>query len=357
MAPKPVTLTFAGDSSSLEKTFENVGSGAKEMAGDFDKAQSEAKSLDGAMGKVGATVDSSESKFMGTADVLDGLATTMGLNVGAQIDMARGFGDIAGGLTNLAPLLSSVATKIGLTSAATWLWNAAQTALNVVMSLNPIMLVVLAIGALVAAIVVAYKNSETFRDIVDAAFRAVARVVGDVIGWILDGIGQFLGGLAKVFDIAGKIPGVGDKFRGVADAIRGAQSDVQGLSNKMHGLGDETNRAARFMGSLETHLRNVNPLVGPSTDLGAALGIAGMPQKRQHGGPVTAGRAYIVGERQPELFIPGRSGTIVPSIGGGGQTVVHLSVATLDPAAAGPTVIRAIEEYEARNGTRFARAV
>ena len=34
---------------------------------------------------------------------------------------------------------------------------------------------------------------------------------------------------------------------------------------------------------------------------------------RQHGGPVMAGMPYIVGESGPELFVPGRSGGIVPN--------------------------------------------
>lgn len=36
---------------------------------------------------------------------------------------------------------------------------------------------------------------------------------------------------------------------------------------------------------------------------------------RASGGPVTAGRSYIVGERGPELFLPNRSGSIVPNEG------------------------------------------
>lgn len=35
---------------------------------------------------------------------------------------------------------------------------------------------------------------------------------------------------------------------------------------------------------------------------------------RATGGPVSAGRAYVVGEKRPELFIPGQSGSIVPQV-------------------------------------------
>jgi len=40
---------------------------------------------------------------------------------------------------------------------------------------------------------------------------------------------------------------------------------------------------------------------------------------RAEGGPVSSGRAYLVGERGPELFVPGASGSIVPN--GGGVTI------------------------------------
>jgi TP901 family phage tail tape measure protein len=45
---------------------------------------------------------------------------------------------------------------------------------------------------------------------------------------------------------------------------------------------------------------------------------------RAKGGPVSGGQMYMVGERGPELFVPGRSGTIVPNdkMGGGSTNVV-----------------------------------
>ena len=46
---------------------------------------------------------------------------------------------------------------------------------------------------------------------------------------------------------------------------------------------------------------------------------------RENGGPVKAGQPYIVGERQPELFVPRRSGTIIPKVGGGG-TVNNITI-------------------------------
>lgn len=43
-----------------------------------------------------------------------------------------------------------------------------------------------------------------------------------------------------------------------------------------------------------------------------------VPEMRQYGGPVTAGSAYIVGERRPELFVPDQNGAILPNVPQGG---------------------------------------
>lgn len=49
---------------------------------------------------------------------------------------------------------------------------------------------------------------------------------------------------------------------------------------------------------------------------------------REGGGPVSAGRAYLVGEKRPELFVPSVNGTIIPRVGGGGggQAPVEVTV-------------------------------
>lgn len=78
----------------------------------------------------------------------------------------------------LVPLAAAIVGVV----VAIKLWTIAQAALNLVMSANPILLVVVAVAALVAGIIWAYQNVEVFHDIVDAAFRAVAVA----FGWITD---------------------------------------------------------------------------------------------------------------------------------------------------------------------------
>ena len=64
-----------------------------------------------------------------------------------------------------------------------------------------------------------------------------------------------------------------------------------------------------------------------SFDAGGGLAFGGglnLLPGRANGGPVSSGQMYMVGERGPELFVPGRSGTIVANdkMGGGTTNVV-----------------------------------
>ena len=64
----------------------------------------------------------------------------------------------------------------------------AQEVLNKTLKANPVGLVVSVLAALAAALVTAYQTSETFRNIVDGAFQAVANIaksaIGAAIGWL-----------------------------------------------------------------------------------------------------------------------------------------------------------------------------
>lgn len=79
----------------------------------------------------------------------------------------------------------------------------------------------------------------------------------------------------------------------------------------------------------------------------AASSLFGLPG-RATGGPVTGGRAYMVGERGPELFVPTSSGRIETARGGRGPVSVTVNVAA--PANASP-------QFMARSGAQVARAV
>ena len=88
---------------------------------------------------------------------------------------------------------------------------------------------------------------------------------------------------------------------------------------------------------------------GGLVSLGSAVvgALTGLPG-RATGGPVSPGRAYVVGERGPELFVPTSSGAVATSSGGGRE--VRVSIAINAPAGSAPDVL-------ARSSRQVARAV
>lgn len=91
-----------------------------------------------------------------------------------------------------------------------------------------------------------------------------------------------------------------------------------------------------------------NPLAGIfGTLIGGALGLPG----RATGGPVSAQRGYLVGERGPELFIPPGDGRILPLGRDGGARRVDVSIKLAAPT--GTTAPVALE----RSSRQIAAAV
>lgn len=86
-----------------------------------------------------------------------------------------------------AALATAAAQKI--VSAATTAWTAVQKVLNMVLTMNPIGLVITAIGALVTALIAAYNNCEGFREIVDKVWEAIKPLANAIMN-----------GLAKAFE-------------------------------------------------------------------------------------------------------------------------------------------------------------
>ena len=76
--------------------------------------------------------------------------------------------------------------------------------------------------------------------------------------------------------------------------------------------------------------------------IASALGAPG----RATGGPVSAGRSYIVGENGPELFVPSGGGRI-EHVGSGGRDV-RVAIAIQSPAPADPQVLRQSSRQVAR---------
>jgi hypothetical protein len=75
------------------------------------------------------------------------------------------------------------------------------------------------------------------------------------------------------------------------------------------------------------------------------------------GGPASAGRPYIVGERGPELFVPGSNGNVVPNNAMGGNTYqINVNAGVGDPRAIGQQIVEYVKKFEQANGPVFRAA-
>lgn len=168
----------------------------------------------------------------------------------------------ANGRAAIATTAKAVAEKAA--TAVTWTMTAAQTALNAVMSANPVALVVIAIAALVAGIVAAYKNFDGFRRIVDAAWQGIKNLASAI--W---------DGLVKAFE---KVSAVLTPLWGKLKALLGIQDETVQSTEKVTAATDELGKVNENAGS------SVSQLTALLGDLGKKLNtnlstLGGIEQK------------------------------------------------------------------------------
>ena len=107
-------------------------------------------------------------------------------------------------------------------------------------------------------------------------------------------------------------------YQGIATTIEtGIVDAIEGAINGTKTLGD----VAR---SVFTQIQRSLIQFGVNAFLGGLPGIGGF--FRANGGPVSAGKSYMVGERGPEMFVPNTGGRIVPNSDMGSSTNVVVNV-------------------------------
>lgn len=223
-----------------------------------------------------------ESAVTIAGGVLNGLADTfiwLKNNISWILPVLAGF-------LSAVVALNVINTVIGLMNAwkaSTIAQTLAQGGLNAVLAANPIGLVILAIGALVAAGVALWMNWDTVK--------------------------AKLGELWESFK---------DNFGKIKDFVKGVFDSVTGWIDS-------------FISKIEAAIQKVK-------DLFSAGGGSGTPNvpytRRAAGGNVSAPNTYLVGENGPELFTPSVNGYIVPNTKLFGQetkTVVEEKITTNMP--------------------------
>ena len=126
---------------------------------------------------------------------------------------------------------------------ATKAWTAVQKVLNLVLSANPIGIVITAIGGLVAALVAAYNNSEDFRNICNQVWGAIKPLADAIMGslvkafqWLIDKAKQAWQWLSNILGLGGKKAEVTVDVKTTGDSTL----DIDALAGKYANAGKTT---------------------------------------------------------------------------------------------------------------------
>jgi hypothetical protein len=342
----------------------------------------------GALGRLGIATKGASGETLSYDQILQEAARTMGGSAAAAADTAAGraailkaqYADLKENIgTALIPIMEGLTAVLG--KVVGWfntLSPEMQKAILIIgglsaalafLYLNPVVAVIAGIAALAAGLIWAYQNVGWFHDAVDAVARfimdklvpAFQAVYGFIAERIIPVVVDLIGWWWKIVETVGGVYiGIVEKFTEIVTFIAGLPSKVaEAGKNIWNGITDGVEAAVRWvLQKLDTLLGPLDEVVGKVASLfgGSAedavrrriVEAGGSVPRRAAGGPVLAGSPYIVGERGPELFVPGASGSIVPN-GVGGMTVnVYMP-----PGSDGDDVVDKIREYERRNGTSW----
>lgn len=268
------------------------------------------------------TIAAGASKVWTVATTLH--TSTLGTWIGVKsLEAGAWIRSTAATVAGTASMVASRAVTLAA-AAATGVVTAAQWALNVALTANPIGLIIAAIALFVGALILAYNKSETFRNIVTAAWNGIkAAALGvvnwfkgtawPVIKWVINAIVGYYTFLWNTFSNVVKwildkgatlskwfreLPGkIGGFFSGIADTIK---TPFRIAFNAIASLWNNT------VGRLSFTIPSWVPGIG-----GNGFSMPKVPMLAQGGTAVSAGLA-LVGENGPELLRMPRGASVIP---------------------------------------------
>jgi hypothetical protein len=204
---------------------------------------------------------------------------------------------IASAVGGIAAAVIAVNTAMTVFTAITKAATAVQAAFNAVLAMNPITLVVIAIAALVAGLVLAYKKFEGFRNVVDSVFSTIKNAVSGGFNFL----------------------------RGYLDFVLGV---YKGMFNGIATLWNNT------VGKLSFTVPSWVPKLG-----GKGFDVPDIPMLAE-GGIVNSPTLAMIGEKGPEAVVP------LDRFRGMGGGDIYVTVQGGDPNA----VVDALRRYQRQNG-------
>lgn len=211
-----------GAAKSMGDTVDRASRQADDSAGRLDRVTESADNLGSKSGELTGALGALSSGFelVGLGPYATGLQSAA-----MATDFLSGVGDTAR-LVLESQAVASARAKVAMVAqaVASRTTAVAQRALNLAMAANPVLLVVAGVAALVAILILAYKRSETFRNVVNGAMGVAKAGVDKLRGAFHDAVDV----LDVVKDAAKDTVGwIGDHAASIADKFSDAWSRVK----------------------------------------------------------------------------------------------------------------------------------
>ena len=246
-----------------DKFAENIGAMA-DSAGTIDDAFNNMSSTGDAVGQmlknqVQSMLDWAGSMASTSAPYIELLANT-GLAITSLTQLRTGLMTVVTGLkaVRIATLAQAAASKV--VAIASKAWKIAQIALNFALSANPIGIVIMAIAGLVAILVEAYNNCETFRNICDKVWSVVKDVAGAVWDYLVKAFEKASEVIKKAWEWVKKLFGIKD------DGTARQTADIERNTNATNA--NTKAKAKNAQAALKKNKKQNAPDTGGSTGSG-----------------------------------------------------------------------------------------
>lgn len=213
----------------------------------FNQLQTAFQSMTGEGGMFFNLMDAQSKTFGGQVSTLKGQLQSVGVSIGEALlpvltPLVKKVGEFTEWLSanretvaKWVPIIASAIAIIGALVAIIKVWMFVQTAINFLLTANPIGLIIMGIAALIGVIAVLIQDTETLSDGM-RTFQNVLKVVFFPLYMLIQGIKILIKWMRQSYETGGWVKTVVDAlaaaFDWLSNAISGAVSWFEDLPNK-----------------------------------------------------------------------------------------------------------------------------
>lgn len=195
----------------FSQNISDMANSAGEIDGAFENVASTGTSLNQVLkNQVYSMMDWAGAMVSTSAPYVEWIANSGAAMLG-MVQLSGSIKTVIAGLkgVKIATLAQAAAAKV--VAVASNVWKVAQIALNFVLSANPIGIIIMAIAAFVAAIIAAYNNCETFRNICDKVWSVIKDVASVVWDFLVKAFEKACEVIKKAWEWVKKFFGIKDE--------------------------------------------------------------------------------------------------------------------------------------------------